>query len=307
MISLSKSIREYLFMRRKLGFELRNTEKILNQFEAYMKQQKEPHITSELALAFATRNQRASLVWQAKKLGVVRRFTQYHYIFDPKTEIPQENLLPNSYHRQQPYIYSDKEIKQILRSCQKFIAKHSIHAWTLYAFLGLIAVTGMRIGEAISLSRESVDLKLGIITILESKNKKSRKIPIHPSVTRTLKQYSSARDRFLKKTPQYFFVDDHGQKLNSQKVRTNFKKLCALAGILKKDRSPTITGFRHTFAVKTLENCYSKGINHKNEISILAMYLGHENPRHTYWYLTATPTLMKSVAIRLEKKYGGKK
>jgi integrase/recombinase XerD len=307
MINLSKSVNKYLWMRRQLGFELKNAERILNQFTAYMKQQKKFHITSELALAFATKNKRASLVWQAKMLSVIRRFAQHHRLFDPKTEIPSEDLLPCSYRRQQPYIYSDKEIKQLLKSCQHFTAKDSIHAWTYYAFFGLIAVTGMRTGEAISLSRGSVNLNLGIITILESKNQKSRKIPIHPSVTKTLKQYSKVRDQFLKKTACYFFVDDRGEKLQPGIVYHAFRKLCSLAGISKKGKLPRITDFRHTFAVKTLENCYSKGINPKKEIPALAQYLGHENPKHTYWYLTATPRLMKLVVKGLEKRFGGKK
>jgi len=102
MISLSKSVKEYLCMRRRLGFKLKNTECILNQFTVYMKQQKAFHITSELALAFATKNKRASPSWQAKKLGVIRRFSQHQRIFDSKTEIPSIDLLTSFYRRQQP-------------------------------------------------------------------------------------------------------------------------------------------------------------------------------------------------------------
>lgn len=292
-------------MRRQLGFQLKNAELILNQFVAYMEEYNQSHITSELALSFVKRNKRASLIWKAKKMTVIRQFAEYHRMFDPKTEIP--SALHCIYRRPQPHIYSDIEIKQLLRSCQKLIVKHSIHAWTSYAFFGLIAVTGMRIGEAIALSRTSVNFKLATITIVESKNQKSRRIPVHPSVITVLKRYSKFRDRHLRRLPEYFFVDDHGEKLMQSKVRYTFKKLCNLAGISKGKKFPRIADFRHTFAVKTLENFYNKEIKPKKGISILALYLGHENPKHTYWYLTATPKLMKCIVDGLENKFGGKK
>lgn len=307
MKRLSKSVREYLHMRRRMGFRLKNTELILNQFIAFMREKKKSHITSELALAFATKNKRASLAWQAKKLGVIRLFAQHYRIFDPKTEIPSKGLLLCTYHRKQPYIYSDKEIKMLLTSCKHLITEGSINTWTYYTFFGLIAVTGMRTGEAISLSRVSVDINNKVITILESKNQKSRRIPIHSSVAKALKQYSKVRDQLLKNPPQYFFVDDHGQQLKPNKVRLIFRKLCSLVGISNKDRAPRILDLRHTFAVKTLERCYSEGIDPEMEILTLANYLGHRNPKHTYWYLTATNTLMSLIIRNLENRYGGEK
>lgn len=307
MINLSKILKEYLTLRRQLGFDLRNAEHILKSFILYMKQKGEYRITVKIALEFSTKNQKTSLIWQAKKLGIVRKFASYLCMYDAKTEIPSKELLSNSYHRRPPYIFSDEEIIRLLESCKNLLMKNPLRAKTYYTFFGLIAVTGMRTAEALALRRNAVDLEQGIITIFETKFRKTRKIPIHPSTTQVLKEYSEFRDQKLKKKiSEYFFVNDHGQKLSAY-VRDIFKKACISAGLQKKgDFSPRILDLRHSMAVKTLINCYNAGVNADRVIPSLSMYLGHENPKHTYWYLTATPELMGLIVDRVEKQFGGK-
>lgn len=307
MVNLIKLVEEYLTLRRQLGFEMHNAEYVLKSFIAYMKQKKECHITTKIALEFATSIQ-CSLVWQSAKLGIIRNFASYLCMSDPKTEIPAKDLLPGTYHRRAPYIFSDEEILKILGSCLDLLRNNPLKAQTHYCFFGLIAVTGMRTGEALALCRDSVDLEQGIITICESKFRKSRKIPVHPSTVKVLKEYSEFRDRQIKKkASEYFFVTDYGQKLSSG-VRNIFKKACTLAEIHREGKFPLrILDFRHTMAVKTLMNCYKTGTNADIVIPTLAMYLGHENPKHTYWYLTATPGLMGLIIDRFEKQFRGKK
>lgn len=307
MIDLPKLVEEYLTLRRQLGFDLRNAEHVLKSFVTYMKQNNKSHITGEISLEFATKNHQASLTWQAKKLSIIRDFASYLCMYDPKTEIPSKDLLPNKYHRRRPYIFSDEEIIKLLESCLSLFAKNPLIAQTYYTFLGLIAVTGMRTGEALALSRDSVDLEQGIITICESKFRKSRKIPVHISTIKILKEYSEFRDRKLKsKISEFFFVNKHGQKLPSS-VQSTFKKVCDLAEIRRGDTlSLRILDLRHSFAVKTLVDCYKAGINADTVIPTLARYLGHENPKHTYWYLSATPELMGLIIDRSEKQLRGK-
>lgn len=307
MINLSKLLEEYLTLRHQLGFELHNAEHVLKNFVFYMKQKKKRHITVKIALEFATRDPQCSLTWQSAKIGIVRDFAAYLYIYDAKTEIPSKDLLPNKYHRRRPYIFTDEEIIRLLESCLGLLMKTPLKAQTYYAFFGLIAVTGMRISEALALSCNFVDLEQGIITIFESKFRKTRKIPIHLSTIKVLKEYSEFRDRQLKKkTSNFFFVNEQGLKL-TRGVQNTFKKACTLAGIHKKGNfSPRIIDLRHTFAVKTLVNCYITGINADTVIPTLAMYLGHENPKNTYWYLTATPELMGLIIDRLKKQFRGK-
>ena len=193
-----------------------------------------------------------------------------------------------------------------MSACKNHLSKKQLLAQTYYAFFGLIAVTGMRTGEALALRRDSVDFEHGIITIFESKFRKTRKIPIHPSTVGVLKEYSRFRDRYFeKKSSEYFFVNQCGGQLKSQMVV--FKKICTLIGVNKQGKFPIrLTDLRHTFAVKALVNCYKSGGDVDSIIPILAMYLGHENPQHTYWYLTATPELMSLIVARLETHLGDK-
>lgn len=165
----------------------------------------------------------------------------------------------------------------------------------------------MRTGEALSLTVDSVDLVRGIITISESKYRKLRKIPIHRSSMRVLNMYAKYRDKHVyKKVSDFFFVNIHGKKLNRDEMYHSFKKGCTASGIGKGARfSPRVVDLRHYFAIKVLINCHRKGMNPESVIPILSMYLGHENPKHTYWYLSATEELMTLICKRVERKFGG--
>lgn len=305
MVNFAKMLNEYLTLRRQLGFALANDEYTLENFVLYMKKKKSGHITAKTALEYATKTQ-CTPEWQRKKLGVVCKFASYVSAFDAKTEVPSPALLPHSYHRRPPYIFSDNEIINLLSACKTHLSKKPLLAQTYYAFFGLIAVTGMRSGEALALRCDSVNFENGIITIFESKFRKTRKIPIHPSAVKVLKGYSKFRDQcFEKKSSDYFFVNLRGQQLKSE--RTVFKNICSLVEVNKQGRfPPRLIDLRHTFAVRTLVNCYKTGDSVDAVIPILALYLGHENPRHTYWYLTAIPELMNLIGACLETKLGGK-
>ena len=195
-----------------------------------------------------------------------------------------------------------------MKSC-KLLLNHPLEVKTYYTLLGLIAVTGLRPSEALNLERDSVDMPLGIITIRNSKFRKTRKIPVHKSTIKVLQKYVKHRDQyFRKKMSPYFFVDKRGYGLQASTVRYNFAKICIRAGLRNKGEhgGPKMMSFRHTFAVKTLVRCYLDGLNVDIVMPILSTYLGHENPIHTYWYLSATPELFGLINALLEKKFGGK-
>jgi integrase/recombinase XerD len=308
MTRLSKAVQGYLTMRYQLGYKLERATYVLNGFATYAKQKKVSHITTKVALEYATQNHNAAPPSWASRLGIIRRFALYMRLLDPLTEVPPPNLLPYSYRRRSPYIYSDSDILKILKSCN-ILLNHPLDAKTYYTLLGLIAVTGLRPGEALNLKSDSVDMTLGIITIRDSKFRKTRKVPVHKSTIKKLQEYVKYRDQyFKKKTSTYFFVNKRGYGLQARTVRQIFNKICIHAGLMNKRKHvrPRLMGLRHTFAVKTLENCYLDGLNAEIVMPILSTYLGHENPIHTYWYLSATPELFGLMNARLEKKFGGK-
>jgi integrase/recombinase XerD len=308
MTRLFKAVQEYLTMRYQLGYKLKRATSVLNGFAVYAKQKKVSHITTKMALEYAMQNRNAAPPSWASRLGIIRRFALHMRLLDPLTEVPPSSLLPYSYRRKSPYIYSENDILKMLKSCN-ILSNHPLNAKTYYTLLGLIAVTGLRPGEALNLERDSVDMSLGIITIRDSKFRKTRKIPIHKSTIKMLRQYVKQRDQyFRKKMSPYFFVDKRGYRLRARTVRSIFAKICIRAGLRNEGKhvGPKIMGLRHTFAIKTLVRCYLDGLNADIVIPILSTYLGHENPIHTYWYLSATPELFGLINARLEKKFGGK-
>jgi integrase/recombinase XerD len=308
MTRLFKAVQEYLTMRYQLGYKLKRPTSVLNGFAAYAKQKKVSHITTKIALEYATQNRNASPPSWASRLGIIRRFAIHMRLLDPLTEVPPPYLLPYSYRRKSPYIYSENDILKMLNSCN-ILSNHPLDSKTYYTLLGLIAVTGLRPGEALNLDCDSVDMSLGIITIRDSKFLKTRKIPVHKSTIKMLQEYVKRRDQYIrKKMSPYFFVDKWGYGLKAGTVRSIFAKICIRAGLRNKGQhvGPRMMDLRHTFAVKTLERCYLDGMNADIVMLILSIYLGHENPINTYWYLSATPKLFGLINDRLEKKFGGK-
>jgi integrase/recombinase XerD len=304
MKKLRKHIQEYLCMRYQLGFKLVNTTRVLNNFATYMEQNKAPHIITKLALAFAQKSA-CSPFYCAVKLRIIRRFALHLHTIDPLTEIPEDHLLPYSYRRHSPYIYSDADVLSLLDACKTLLSNHPLYAHTYYTLFGLIVVTGMRTAEVLALTHQSVDLSKGVITISESKFHKSRKIPIHATTIEMLSKYTRHRAKYFDKNQSpYFFVNSKGTKLNPSSVQRVFRQISIAAGLRNKSDSkgPRIMDFRHKFAVRALERCYDEGVNPNTVMPVLSMYLGHENPTNTYWYLTGTPELLTAINNHLERK-----
>jgi integrase/recombinase XerD len=182
MSELKAAVKGYLEMRRALGFKLRDAGVLLPQFVHFLEQQGAPFITVDWALKWATQPQDSSPAHRATRLRMVRIFASYRSAIDPRTEIPSQYLLPHRYYRRQPYIYSDQEVLRLLETAAQLPSPVGLRASTYGTLLGLLAVTGMRISEAIGLDRQDVDLAKGLVTIRHSKFGKSRLVPIHPSV-----------------------------------------------------------------------------------------------------------------------------
>ena len=305
MKSLQQGVIQYLEYRRSLGFKLQFDAHLLPDFVSFMKKNQAKHITIKLALAFATINPGSSSSW-AKRLGIIRCFAAYWSAIDPKTEVPPKNLLPHVTRRPSPYIYTDKEIIQLLicSECGAFDNPFVQH--TYFCLFGLLAVTGMRVGEALALKCEDIDLHNGVITIHQGKFNKSRYIPIHISTMEILQRYMEHRTLYFSNCPSsYFFIDHKGNGLKDQRVRQIFHMRLKKIGLTrpkKHHRTPRIIDFRHTMAVKTLLRWYEQDVTSiDNYMPLLSTYLGHVQPSSTYWYLTATPELLKLVVSRFKK------
>jgi integrase/recombinase XerD len=306
MTHLRKAVEEYLTMRRSLGFKLRDMGYNLHHFVSFMEQQGASIITVDLALHWAQQPQGVKPAQWASRLSFVRSFARYWSAIDSRTEIPPMGLLPYRAKRATPYIYSDKEIEQLLNAAKNLPPSASLRPWTYYTLFGLLAVTGMRISEVICLERSDVDLDRKLLTVRLTKFGKFRLITLHQSTVENLKQYLQRQDQLHpRSTTSRFFLSNKGIPLTDNMVRWTFVKISCQIGLRKIGDSsgPRIHDLRHRFAVTTLINWYRTGVNVEQRLPVLSTYLGHAHVTDTYWYLSAIPELLALTKDRLEKRW----
>jgi integrase len=305
MSDLHQMLRDYLSLRRSLGFKLEREGRLLPDFVAFLDRSGSPLITVPLALAWAKQSADATVYWWAIRLGMVRGLARYAHTIDARTEVPPEDALPQQTRvRQQPYIYSDADVVALMAVTRGISDPFRSH--TYRTLIGLLASTGMRVGEAIDLDRTDVDEEQGIITVRHGKFGKSREVPLHSTSVEALEQYTSHRHRrFCRPESPAFFLSLAGRRLIYRNVHPTFLRLVEWAGLSdRKPRRPRIHDLRHSFAVRTLSDAYRVGLDVERQVPILSTYLGHVSPSSTYWYLSAVPELLGVAARRLESGLG---
>ncbi len=304
MNGLGLALDSYLAVRRALGFKLDRAEHELRKFVRYAHQQQASIVTTALAWDWATESNNAGPITHAKHLDAVRGFARHLHASDPRHEVPPVNLIPYHTFRHQPYIYSDKDVTALLEAAQGI--RHPFKAITLTTLFGLLAVTGMRLGEALALDVDDVDYNDAVLFIRDSKFHKSRQLPLHSTTRDVLRAYADKRNEFISRPrAQSFLLSTSGKRLISQNVHTTFWRLLQKAGLYEcRPHRPRIHDLRHSFAVKTVRRWYEAGLDVEPRLPSLSTYLGHVSPTSTYWYLTATPELMALAARRLEAAMG---
>jgi integrase len=311
MSTLSRELDRYLSIRRSLGYHLRENERILRKLVAFVEQQGADHISTDLFLRWQKASGSANRHSWAQRLSMVRLFAQWLHAIDPKHEVPPQGLIPKSNRRPKPYIYSDDEIRRIVEGAAELPSFNGIRGLTYPVLFGLIAVTGMRIGEALSLDARDVDLETAVITIQRGKFGKSRLLPLSAGTTARLAAYVRERDRHLGCPPQPFFVSDRGERISARSADSNFAAVCQNIGLRRAERfgrsgrGPRIHDLRHSFAVRTLMNWYRTGKDPAREMIRLTTYLGHADPADTYWYIEAVPELLELASARATASLAG--
>jgi integrase len=292
---------EYLTMRRALGFKLTTQGRHLMSFVRFCEERGADHVTADLAVEWATRTSRGSgnEVYQARRLDVVRIFARHLQALDPVTEVAPDDVLSRRYLRIQPYLYSPAEIAALMNAADDL--RPALRAATWRTLIGLLAVTGMRQGEACRLRRDDVDLNEETIVIGDSKFGKSRMVFLHPTTAAALRAYSRARDEAFPEAGT-FLVNSLGRPLNSRNTPKTFAELVTAAGIQAPPghRAPRLHDLRHVFTVATLLDWYRDGGDVQARLPVLSTWLGHIDPKSTYWYRSAVPELLALAAARLE-------
>lgn len=305
MSTLRAAVEDYLTVRRALGYKLRMHGLLLREFVSYLEQAGAETVSTSLALEWAKLPSGATATWWAARLSVARGFARHLQAIDPRTEVPPPDLLPRRRTHATPYMYSDAAVVNLMQAAR--MLRSPFRGITLETVIGLLAVTGMRIGEALGLDREDVDLGNGLLTIRQSKFGKSRQIPVHASTVRALTIYAQQRDELLPRpTDPSFFISTVGKRLIYVSVQDTFHQLVRQAGLEAHSRScrPRLHDLRHTFAMQTLLNWYRDGGDVESRLPRLSTYLGHNGPETSYWYLSAAPELLALAAERLERVLG---
>lgn len=303
MKPLTAAAAEYLRLRRALGFKLYHETWWLPDFVGYLGSQDSSMITTELSLRWAQQPANGDPNWWARRLGAIRQFARHHHASDPRTEIPPADLIPNRRRRQTPHIYTDQEVTALLQEARRL--PDPLASATCATLLGLLAATGMRVGEAIALDDDVIDWRRSLVTVSKSKFGKSRHVPLHSSTLAALHHYAQTRDRLRpRRHGPSFFVSRAGTRLIHQNFHHVFLRLIRRAGIAGRcGRRPRLHDLRHTFAVKTVRDWYRAGFDVERRLPRLSTYLGHVSPTTTYWYLTATPELLRMAGDRLERAW----
>ena len=298
MTPMRERAEEYLAMRRALGHRLEGQGRLLLDFAGQMDRAGQTRLTTRDALEWACSTP-AGPVTRRQRLSVIRCFARHLAALDPACEVPPPGLLKATARRPAPYLYSPQEIAALITAAGAL--SPPMRAATCQALISLLAATGLRISEALTLARGDVDLHAGVLQVT-GKYGKIRLVPLHPTMTGTLARYAACRDRHCPR-PQAgtFFLATTGRALHPNIARATYWQILDRAGIHAPPGRPRprLHDLRHSFAVTTYLRWYHAGADVNAMAPVLSDYLGHRCPSDTYWYLTAAPELLALAAQRL--------
>jgi integrase len=297
-------VEEYLAFRRGLGFDLKSPAWYLRSFARYAKQVgHRGAITRDLVTRWALASRSGDPAQAARRLGIIRSFARHRALIDPATEIPPLGLLGRVPRRKQPHIYSEDEIRALLRQASQLLPRGGLSPRTYVAFFSLLFSTGLRLSEGCSLTCKDVDLDRGLLTIRGTKFRKSRWVPLHPSTIQALKRYARDRDAVARADAAgFFFRTERVPRLTVAAVEKAFARMRRRLRWTAQGRArrPRIHDARHTFTVRRLLHWYEDGADVGQKVLALSTYLGHAKVTETYWYLTGVPELMAVASQRFE-------
>ena len=298
---LHEGLADYLALRRALGYRLARPEKLLGQFLDHLEHTGQSRITVAAALDWARQPANGGSNWWAYRLSAVRGFATYLHSLDPAHEVPAAELLPQRPHRASPYLYSAADITALITATSSL--RIPLRQATFATLIGLLAVTGIRVGEAIALDNGDVDLAAGRLIVRRGKFGKTRELALHPTTVAALRRYQRLRERLAPQTgTPALLVSTAGTRLLYCNVHHTFHRLVRQAGLTPRSSScrPRIHDLRHSFAVAAMLDAYATGQDGQTRLTLLSTWLGHVHPASTYWYLSASPELMAVTGQRLE-------
>ena len=301
MTALSRAAGDYLTLRRSLGHKLDDAGRLLPRFIDYLDREGIEVITIEAALTWAQRpDADPGSTVRARRLTVARGFARPMAGIDPRTQIPSAGLIACRQRRRPPFIFTDADITAVMAQARGL--RWPLAAATHETLIGLLAATGMRVGEALRLDQAGIDWDAGLLLIRQSKFGKSRQVALHPTATGALAASARRREELQpgSRTPA-FFVSMRGTRTIYAVVQEVFRNCGHAAGVgAGLAITPRVHDLRHSFAVGCLLRWYRDDADVQSRLPWLSAYLGHKDPRSTCWYLSAAPELLACAARLLE-------
>lgn len=299
MIAWEAHVDDYLRLRRQLGFTLAWDEHLLGQFTTHLNAAGTRCLTTALMIDWAglpRPDGGAGASRAAVRMRAVRSFAAYMHALDPAHEVPPAGVFSHQARRTTPYIYTPDQIAALLEAAAGLRRYERSRIFPVV--FGLLAATGMRVGELLGLDADEVDLDAGIITVSRGKSRDPRLLPVHATTAAALTKYATWRTDHMDQSAA-FFVDHRGRRLSRCNTQYAFERSREAAGLTAGGARPRMHDLRHTFAVTTLLGWYQTGADVAGLLPRLSTYLGHSNPANTYWYLTAVPELLAHAARML--------
>jgi integrase len=295
-------VRRYLAYRRSLGYALRAEGQLLLDFGRYADRiGHRGGLTLKLALEWARLPTQADPGYWARRLQAVRCLAKYIALFEPQTVVPPTHLVGRAFIRRVPHIYSTEELAHLLGAALSLPPSGSLRPHTQFTLIGLLACTGMRVGEALRLNVDDVDLQAGTITVWRSKLHEVRVLPLHATTVKQLARYHRQRCALFPEA-KAFFVSERGTSLRIVTVEDTFRRLVTIIKGRGSRLHPRLTDLRHTFSCRVLLRWRRRQQDLDHHLLLLMHYLGHSKIRDTYWYLTGVPELFRQAATTFESR-----
>jgi integrase len=298
MSALARQLEDYLRLRRMLGHKLDDAARQLPWFVDHLDAAGHEYVTVTAALAWALdRDWPAGSTVPGHRMTAVRGFARYLAGIDTRTEVPAPGLVRIPRSSRPPFIYTDDDVLALMDAARGSL-RERLSSATYETLFGLLATTGLRIGEALRLDHGDINVTDGVLVVRRSKFGKSRQVPLQPSVLEALERYQQRRRQlYPHPATDSLFVSLRGTRVIYVGVWKTFRRLCAQARVGEgAPVTPTLHDFRHSFAVRTLLDWYRAGVDVQARLAWLSTYLGHGEPRYTYHYLSATPELLAHAA-----------